>query len=114
MIENKDQRRPIIDPLILLGKSRRVMLSVIKLVWVVVVLALPTLQPIAPELLFLTTVIYLALVIGLSIEDAARAARKQTLPTDWREALIDAIETTITRLANTSPPPTNDETEAGG
>jgi hypothetical protein len=76
-MNRKDQRRPIIDPLLLALKSRRVMVALCTLVLAILISALPALAHVQSELLVLLVTLGLALIGGYSVEDAASAARTE-------------------------------------
>ena len=101
-MKNKENRVPIIEPLLLLLKSRRVMLSVINLVIVGLIMWIPELETLQTELLTILTAVYLALVTGISWEDAAAAGRNQELSDNWQDEMTDVIRETILLLADTS------------
>lgn len=73
--ERKAARCPLIDPLLLALKSRRVIVAVAALVVGALTLAVPELNAVRAELLTLVMTLALALIGGYSIEDAAEAAR---------------------------------------
>jgi len=96
--ENKALRRPIIDPLLLALKSRRVIVALVTLLVGLLTLAVPELQPVRSELLTLLITLALAVIGGYSIEDAARAGRERaTLP---REELRDLVKDMLDELVN--------------
>ena len=74
------QRRPIIDPIILALKSRRVIIALCALLTGIISLALPELNAVRIELLTLIITLALVVIGGYSIEDAARAAHQQEPP----------------------------------
>jgi|GEM_PF-1183745 len=76
MSDSKNDRRPILDPLLMALKSRRVLIALVTLVVGVLVLAVPELEAVRGELLTLLITLALALIGGYSIEDAAHAARE--------------------------------------
>lgn len=81
--DNKGTRRPLIDPLLLALKSRRVLVAVAALLVGIITLAVPELEAVRGELLTLLITLALAVIGGYSIEDAARAARQRdTAATD--------------------------------
>lgn len=94
MTEDKSKRRPIIDPLIMILKSRRVIIALVSLLVGSVILIAPELQLVHQELLTLVLALALILIGGLSIEDAVIAARQIPVENDVRElveAAMDAI-----------------------
>lgn len=76
LIQNKAARRPIIDPILLALKSRRVIVALCTLLVGLLVLAIPDLDAVRGELLVLLLTLALAVIGGYSVEDAARAARE--------------------------------------
>jgi hypothetical protein len=74
---SKSHRRPIIDPLLLALKSRRVLIAVAALLVGLLMSVLPELEPARDELLMLLITLALALIGGYSIEDAASAGRER-------------------------------------
>ncbi|GAB4316173.1 MAG: hypothetical protein Kow00117_07930 [Phototrophicales bacterium] len=87
----KRERRPLIDPLLMLLKSRRVLISLVTLLVGVVVMLLPDLAPLTDEILVLLLTLALALIGGYTLEDAVQIARQQPLPPDELESLIRLI-----------------------
>lgn len=77
MNEDKNQRRPLIDPLIMAMRSRRVIVALVALVIGSIALVVPELNAVRGELLTLLTTVTLAVIGGYSIEDAARATRQR-------------------------------------
>jgi len=91
-MQDKTQRRPIIDPLLLMLKSRRVMVALISILVGLLVNAVPELESVQNELTVLIATLALALIGGYSVEDAAHAAKTEPRPSpdDVREALEKA------------------------
>ncbi|RMG74703.1 MAG: hypothetical protein D6711_08185 [Chloroflexi bacterium] len=87
----KRERRPLIDPLLMLLKSRRVLISLVTLLVGVAVMLLPDLAPLTDEILVLLLTLALALIGGYTLEDAVQIARQQPLPPDELESLIRLI-----------------------
>jgi hypothetical protein len=77
---NKGARRPIIDPLLLVLRSRRVLIALAALLVGMLVMWIPVLGAVQGELLTLVTALALALIGGLSLEDAAYAVRGAAPP----------------------------------
>jgi len=93
-MDNKDQRRVLIDPLLMILKSRRVLIALVSLIMGVVIMVVPQLAAFHSEILTLVLALALTLIGGLSIEDAAHAARQAPTETDIHqqvEAAMDAI-----------------------
>lgn len=80
-VENKSERRPLIDPLLMALKSRRVLIAISALLVGLLVMAIPDLASLRGEILTLVITLALGVIGGYSIEDAATAAR-QTPATD--------------------------------
>lgn len=93
MNHDKSLRRPVLDPLLLALKSRRVMVALCALVVGVLTLAVPSLQPVQGEILTLIITLALALIGGYSVEDAARAARERAAqpPQEMPDLVKDAL-----------------------
>ena len=68
--------KPILTPLALLLKSRKVIVSLCALLMNVLVTALPALEPYRGELMTVITGLALALIGGIAYEDAARTAKE--------------------------------------
>jgi len=76
MLEDKARRRPLVDPLLLALKSRRVLIAMSALVVSILIGLLPGLATVHEELLTVVIALALALIGGYSLEDAALAARR--------------------------------------
>lgn len=93
-MENKKNRRVLIDPLLLVLKSRRVLIAIASLLIGLLVMNVPQLEALHSELLVLVVSLALALIGGLSVEDAVIAAKQTPVQEDVRqlvEAAIDAV-----------------------
>lgn len=93
-MQHKENRRAVIDPILLLLKSRRVLIALVSLILSIVVIAIPTLQAVHSELLVLVMTLALVLIGGLSIEDAVLASRQQPFNDELQDlihATTDAI-----------------------
>ena len=92
-MQDKDVRRPIIDPLLLALKSRRVLVALSALLIGTLTLAVPELSHVQAELLVLVITLAMAVIGGYSIEDAAAAARQQppVEATDLRGLLREVL-----------------------
>jgi hypothetical protein len=75
--DDKIRRRPLIDPLLLALKSRRVIVALCALIVGLLVIAVPELEAVRTELLTLLITLALAVIAGYSVEDAAGAARRR-------------------------------------
>jgi uncharacterized membrane-anchored protein len=100
MFDNKSLRRPIIDPLLLALKSRRVIVALAALIVGLLTLAIPELRALHHELVTLITALALAVIGGFSLEDAARAARERAdLPAaDVRQLVKDVLDTLLNEI----------------
>jgi hypothetical protein len=98
------ERRPIIDPVLLALKSRRVVVALAALLVGVLCLAVPEVQPVRDELLTLIVALALAVIGGYSLEDAARAGRERaSLPPDEMKQLIKEVLNGIVDETNVPP-----------
>lgn len=75
----KEHRRPVIDPLLLALKSRRVLIAICTLTIGLIVLAVPEMAPLRDELLVLLISLALGVIGGYSLEDAVRAGRERVV-----------------------------------
>jgi len=99
-MENKLERIPIIDPLLLALKSRRVLVALSALLVGLLLLAVPELEAIRGELLTLVISLALAVIGGYSVEDAARAARQSDISPELRDQIKTAVVAIIDELAD--------------
>ena len=98
-MNNKSQRTPLIDPLLIALKSRRVIIAIISLAVGIFILAVPEFAPMRQELLTLLTTLALALIGGYTVEDAVQIARQsQPTETEVPEQLKDLIESLIDEI----------------
>ena len=102
LLTDKAARRPLIDPLLLILKSRRVLVALCVLVVGLLTLAVPDLRPVHTELMTLLITLALAVIGGYSLEDAARAGREtqSSTPDDLR----DLIKEVLLDVVNSTPP----------
>ncbi len=93
MFQDKTERRPLLDPMLLALKSRRVVVALATLAGGLLVLAVPELRAVQDEILTLLIALALAVIGGYSLEDAARAGRERAAlpPEDMRELIKDAV-----------------------
>jgi hypothetical protein len=70
-------RRPVIDPLFLALKSRRVIVALSALIVSFLVVEIPELEPVRHDLLMLVITLALAIIGGYTVEEAARAGRER-------------------------------------
>ncbi len=96
--------KPILTPVLLLLKSRKVIVSACALILNVLVAAAPELAPFRNELMTVITGLALALIGGIAYEDAARAGRDAASAPPQTDAellktllgdLIDGISTNL-------------------
>lgn len=80
MNPNEVNRRPLIDPLLLLLKSRRVMIALMAVSIILLAALVPPLALIRGEITLIVLTLAVALIIGYSVEDAARATRETPQP----------------------------------
>ncbi|MBI5671128.1 MAG: hypothetical protein HZC41_24290 [Chloroflexi bacterium] len=101
MNDDKTLRRPLLDPLLLALKSRRVIVALCALLVGLLALALPEVQAVRGELLTLIVTLALAVIGGYSIEDAAKAGRdRATLPPqELRDLIKDALTGVVDEVA---------------
>lgn len=92
---DKSQRRPIIDPLLEVLKSRRVLIALASLLVAVLLMAIPELYPLRGELLVLVISLALALIGGYSVEDAVSLAKQQPKEPLLKEQIRAVIEAMI-------------------
>ncbi|GAB5492298.1 MAG: hypothetical protein Phog2KO_25130 [Phototrophicaceae bacterium] len=90
-MQNKENRRVLIDPILLVLKSRRVIIALVSLVLSIAVLAVPSLEPLHSDLLVLVTSLALILIGGLSVEDAVIASKQGTTDASIREQIDRAV-----------------------
>lgn len=74
-MNDKAQRTPILEPLVLLFKSRRFLTAVIGVLVTLLIYAVPGIESIRVELTTVFVSLALAVIGGLSWEDAAKASR---------------------------------------
>lgn len=101
MNENKILRRPIVDPLLLALKSRRVIIALSALIVGILIAAVPDLAAVRGELLTLVVALALALIGGYSLEDAAGVGRERAAqpPEDLRETIKEVVSGLLDELS---------------
>jgi len=100
MENDKLTRRPLIDPLLMALKSRRVLVALSTLVLAIILTQVPMLAPFGTELLMVLVTLSLALIGGYSLEDSARIARTAAMPQEeLRDLLRLLIRSVIDELA---------------
>jgi hypothetical protein len=72
---SKENRTPILDPILLALRSRRVIIAAVSLVVALVVAFVPELAQVQDALIIVIGTIAVALIGGISWEDAATAGR---------------------------------------
>lgn len=101
MHDDKSQRRPLLDPLLLALKSRRVIVALCALLVGLLALALPEIESVRGELLTLIVTLALAVIGGYTIEDAAKAGRDRAAvpPGELRDLVKDALTGVVDEVA---------------
>lgn len=97
-MENKANRRVLIDPILMVLKSRRVIIALVSLLVGMLVLAVPQLESLHNELLVLVVSLALALIGGLSVEDAVIAAKQSTSDASIRQQIDEAVDAIIDEM----------------
>ena len=102
MSENKTLRRPLVDPLVLALKSRRVIVALCALLVGLLALAVPELQSVRGELLTLIITMALAVIGGYSIEDAVNAGRDRSAapPDNLRDLIKEVLDGMVDEVAD--------------
>jgi len=97
MNDDKTKRTPVLGPLLLALKSRRVIVALAALAVGLLLMAVPELEAVRGELLTLLVTLALAVIGGYSLEDAARAGRDRAdrPAEETRELLKDALNSLI-------------------
>lgn len=90
-------RRPIIDPLLLILRSRRVMVAFCALLVSLLVLAVPELKAVQNELLALVVALALGLIGSYSVEEAVSASKSEARPLS-DDALRDLVKRLLIEL----------------
>jgi hypothetical protein len=103
LLTDKSARRPLIDPLLLVLKSRRVLVALCVLIVGLLTLAVPDLRPVHSELMTLLITLALAVIGGYSLEDAARAGRET--PSHTPDQLRDLIKDVLLDVVKDTAPP---------
>lgn len=101
MPEHKISRRPVVDPLLLALKSRRVIVALCALLVGVLTLAVPELEVVRGELLTLVISLALAVIAGYTVEDAAKVAREGAAmpPQELRELIREVLNGIVDETA---------------
>lgn len=94
-MQEKSIRRPIIDPLLLILKSRRVVIALASLAVIVLIINVPQLEAMSKELLVVVITLALALIAGYSVEDALTIARQAPMPDNLREQIREVLDAVI-------------------
>jgi hypothetical protein len=98
-MQEKHKRRPIIDPLLLILKSRRVLIALASLIVALLIMGIPQLEAVSKELLVLVITLALALIAGYSVEDAVTVARQSPLPMSIHEQIREVLYTLLDEAA---------------
>lgn len=103
MPEDKWLRRPVIDPILIVLKSRRMIIALSALLVSLIVMAVPELEPVRSDLLTLVITLALAVIGGYTVEDAARAGRERAAmpPDQLREVIKDVLTGMVDELGDT-------------
>jgi hypothetical protein len=104
MVNDKSQRRPLIDPFLLALKSRRVLVAIAALLVGMLTLALPEVAALRGEILTLVIALALALIGGYSLEDAAGVGRERATasPEALRELVKEVLAGLVDEVADNS------------
>lgn len=94
-MHDKHNRRPIIDPLLLMLKSRRVLVALSALFVGIIFTLVPELEALRGELMTLIIALALALIGGYSVEDAAAIARQQSPPITVKEQVREVVNSVL-------------------
>ena len=107
MSDPKSLRRPVIDPILLALKSRRVIVALVALLVGLLALAVPEIQPVRGEILSLIITLSLAVIGGYTVEEAARAGRERAAlpPEDLRQLIKDTLNELVDEIGKPEPPP---------
>lgn len=101
MNKPKSERIPILDPLLIVLRSRRMLIALSALVAGVIVTLVPAFEGVHVELLTLLVTLALGLIGGYSVEDAAQAARERaTVNADSKEDLYVLIREVLVTLVD--------------
>ena len=102
-MEPKANRRPLIDPVLLALKSRRVIIALVSLLMGLLMLAIPELSGLRAELLTMLITLALALIGGYTVEDAVGIARQRDPQSeDLRELVKEVLNEFIDSLGEGS------------
>lgn len=94
-MENKQERRILIDPIMMVLRSRRVIIAIVSLIVGLLVLYVPQLEALHEELIILLVSLTLALIGGLSLEDAVIASRQVPPRTDIKEQIREVLDVIV-------------------
>lgn len=97
-MNNKANRRTLIDPLLLMLKSRRVIIALSTLITGIIVMMVPQLQAVQNEILTLLMTLSLSLIAGLSVEDAVIASKQRPVSDEMRHLLDSATDSIIEEM----------------
>lgn len=101
MNDDKRTRRPLLEPLLLALKSRRVIVALCALLVGVLLLSVPALTPLRAEITTLIVALALAVIAGYSLADAVNAGREHAaLPiTELRDLIREVIDALLDETA---------------
>ena len=94
-MNDKNNRRPVIDPFILMLKSRRVLVALSALFVGIIIILIPELDTLRHELMTLVIALSLALIGGYSVEDAAANAHQQTPPDNVKDLIREVVDSVL-------------------
>lgn len=102
---NKEDRTPILGPLLLALKSRRVLVGLCILIVGILMMLDPRFASIKDQLLVLLVTVALAVIGGYSVEDAAAAGRSAATDANYDPALMarQIVNDILDALLNTDP-----------
>jgi len=95
MTQQKQTRTPLIEPILLVMKSRRFIVAVTALIVSALIGVMPELESLRSELTMLIGALALALIGGYSLEDSAIALRENPPTDDPREQIHDVIDAVL-------------------
>ena len=107
MSEDKSLRRPVVDPLLMALKSRRVLVALCTLIVGLLTCAVPELHPMRDEILALLVTLALAVIGGYTVEDAARAGHTSSTfsEEDLRGLIKDVLNDFVDEIGKPDSPP---------
>lgn len=100
MPEDKSERTPIIEPIMLLLKSRRFITAVAGILISLVIFAIPELETMRAEITTIVVTLASVFIVGQSVEDAAAAARANPPEVSIQGNAEIVIDETLSALFN--------------